>query len=190
MKKAVLLAFLTLASVASAQKYAVVEMEDLVRLHPNTSADKKLLESMVKDFEAERDKLRSRVKELGESFEKAAKEYDNPALSEKAKQKAREDATRRREVTIEADRDLQETVRRRQQELSDQEMRMLKRTTDALREEVTAYAKEKGYQAIFAANVMPFYAKELDATDDVLKRLGVDPKLRKTLEKTEQPKKK
>lgn len=190
MKKAVILAFLTLASVASAQKYAVVEMEDLVRLHPNTSADKKLLESMVKDFEAERDKLRARVKELGESFEKAAKEYDNPALSDKAKQKAREDATRRREVAIEADRDLQETVRRRQQELSDQEMRMLKRTTDALREEVTAFAKEKSYQAIFAGNVMPFYSKELDVTDDVLKRLGVDPKLRKTLEKTEQPKKK
>jgi len=171
-----------LVSVAgAADKLGVVDMEDLIRLHPNTAADKKLLETTVKEFEAERDKLRARIKELNESFEKAAKEFDNPALNEKAKAKAKEDAMRRRDVLVEADRDMQDTVRKRQRELNDQEMRMLKRTTDELRQIIGKYAKDKKYTLVVAANTVAYYDEDIEITNEILKQMGVDPALRKAL---------
>ncbi len=184
MKKTLTIAFMFgLMLTAVAQKFAVVDMQDLIRLHPDTEKNKKLLETTLKEFEEEQSKRREQVKELGEAFEKAAKEFDDPALSEKAKVKARETATRRQRDYMEAERALQDSRRRRQQELSDQEMRMIKLTTDNIREKVEAFAKAKSYDAIFASQMALFTTPALDVTDDVLKSMNIDPALRKLLDK-------
>ena len=70
---------------ARAQSVAVVDMEELVRLHPDTASDKKLFDQTLKDFRAENDELRQRLEALQDDFEKIRKESQDPSLSDKAR---------------------------------------------------------------------------------------------------------
>lgn len=171
------LAVLATLMVARAQQViAVVDMEELVRRHPNTADDKKQLEATLKQYEDERDKTRDQVEKLRAEFEAAAREADSPALSAAGRKKAEEQALKKREIFADAERLFAETLQLRRKQLSDQEMRMLKRTSSDLRDVITKVAKKKKIDLVLGASTVAYNDPAMDITEEVLRELGVDPK--------------
>lgn len=181
----VLLMFACLASMAPAAEpsIAVVDMEELVRLHPNTASDKKLLERTLKEFNAEKESLKSRAEEARKAFESAVKAAQDPALADAARKGKEGEAMRCRETAIAAEREFNEKMRQMQNQLTEQEVRMLKRTSEEIDEVVSAYAKEKSLQLVLqlpgrkmaTASSVLYAVPSLDITPAIMKRMGIKP---------------
>ena len=56
---AAVLALSVTATAYAQQKIAVVDLEKLIRLHPNTAEDKKTLEGTIKDFNKQKEQLQA-----------------------------------------------------------------------------------------------------------------------------------
>ena len=181
MKRAglMLAAVLAATMMMAQEKVAVVNMVDLVRFHPSRERDRKLMQDTEKEFQAKLDKQRDRFEELRGDYEKAVKEARNPALNEKAKAEAEDKAMKHRDVLSEADRDLRQEMQKLQRELGDLDSRLLRQVTGDIREVLTKYAQETKYGMILDGTTMAYFDPKLDVTDEILKRMGVDPKLRK-----------
>ncbi len=174
-----LAAALTATMMLAQEKISVVNMVDLVRFHPSRERDRKLMQDTEKEFQAKLDKQRDRFEELRDDYEKAVKEARNPALNEKARAEAEDKAMKHREVLAEADRDLRQEMQKLQRELGDLDARLLRQVTGDIREVLTKYAQETQTSIILDGTTMAYFDPKLDVTDEVLKRMGVDPKLRK-----------
>jgi len=181
MKKAsvVLAAVMAAAMVMAQEKTAVVNMVDLVRFHPSRERDRKLMQDTEKEFQTKLDKQRDRFEQLRDDYEKAVKEARNPALNEKARAEAEDKAMKHRDVLAEADRDLRAEMQKLQRELGDMDSRLLRQVTGDIREVLTKFSQENKYAIVLDGTTMAYFDPKLDVTDDVLKRMGVDPKLRK-----------
>lgn len=168
---------------AQSPQVAVIDIEELVQLHPNTTADKKLLEQTLKEYSAEKEQLQLRMEETRKAFESSIKEVQNPALSEKAKKRAEDEALERREAAMEAERNYTETVRTLQRQLTEQEVRMLKRTTAEIEEAVAAYSKAKSIDLVLqlpgeklgAASGVLYANPTLNITTNIMQLLGINP---------------
>ena len=182
--------FLLLATVClsgvvfgQAPTIAVVDLEELVSLHPNTAADKKLLEQTLKEFTAEKDELRERFEKARDAFEDAVKEVQNPALSEKAKRKAEDEALKRRTAALNAEREMSERVRALQRQLTEQEVRMLKRTASEIEDAIAGYARAKKIDLVLqlpgeklgAVSGVLYAAPPLNITTNIMTLLGIRP---------------
>lgn len=174
-----LVAVLAATVMLAQEKTAVVNMVDLVRFHPSRERDRKLMQDTEKEFQAKLDKQRDRFEELREEYEKAVKEARNPALNEKAKAEAEDKAMKHRDVLAEADRDLRQEMQKLQRELGDLDARLLRQVTGDIREVLTKYAQEAKVSIILDGTTIAYFDPKLEVTDEVLKRMGVDPKLRK-----------
>jgi len=184
----VCIAAMAASMIAAQDKIVVVNMVDLVRFHPSRERDRKLMQDTEKDFQSRLDKQRDRFEELRSEYEKAVKEARNPALNDKAKNEAEEKAMRHRDVLAEADRDLRQEMQKLQRELSELDTRLLRQVTGDIREILTKFAQEKKYSMVLDSTTMAYHDPALDVTDEILKRMGVDPKVRqeeKNKEKTE-----
>ncbi len=168
---------------AQTPSIAVIDIEELVQLHPNTKGDKKLLEETLRDYSGQKEQLALRLKEARKAFESSVEEVRNPALSEKAKKRAEDEALERREAALEAEREYDETVRALQRQLTEQEVRMLRRTTTEIEEAVAAYAKAKQIDLVLqlpgeklgAASGVMFAAPSLNITTNIMELLGIKP---------------
>ena len=163
------------------QKIAVVDLEKLIRLHPNTAEDKKTLEATLKDFNKQKEQLQSLAASTRKAFEEAAREATNPALSESARKKAETVAMDKRQAALEAARGAEEKIRELQRELNKQEMKMLKRTSDIIERAIAAYARGNGYDLVLqlpsrlSAGTGVIYSKpEMDITVEIMKLLGIE----------------
>ena len=172
--------------VASAEKIAVVNMVDLVRYHPSRERDRKLMEETEKEFQSKLDKQRDRFEELRTDYENVVKEARSPALNETARAEAEDKAMKHREVLAQADRDLRAEMKKLQGELGDLDARLLRQVTSDIRDVITKYAEEKKLDAVLDSTTTAYFNPRLEVTDDVLKRMGVDPEVRKKKETSEQ----
>ncbi len=161
------------------EKVAVVQMVDLVRFHPNSERDRKLMQDTEKEFQSKLDKRRDRFDQMRSEFEALVKESRNPALNDKARAEAEDKAAKHRTVLAEAERDLRQELQKYQRDLADMETRLLRQITGELRDVVSKYAKENKYTIIMDGTSLPYFDEKLDVTDQVLKQIGVDPKIRK-----------
>jgi len=175
----VMAALMAASMVMAQEKTAVVNMVDLVRFHPSRERDRKLMQDTEKEFQAKLDKQRDRFEELRGDYEKAVKEARNPALNEKARAEAEDKAMKHRDVLSEADRDLRQEMQKLQRELSDLDTRLLRQVTSDIREILSKYAQESKLSVVLDGTTMAYFDPKLDVTDEVLKRMGVDPKVRK-----------
>ena len=169
------------ATAFAQQKVAVVDLEKLIRLHPNTTEDKKTLEGTLKDFNKQKEQLQSLASSARKAFEEAAREATNPALSEAARKKAETVALEKRQTALEAARNADEKIRELQRELNKQEMKMLKRTSDEIERAIAAYARGKGIDLVLqlpsrlSAGAGVIYSKpEMDITPEIMKILGIE----------------
>jgi len=179
-KTGVMLAAVLAATMVMAQeKTAVVNMVDLVRFHPSRERDRKLMQDTEKEFQSKLDKQRDRFEQLRNDYEKAVKEARNPALNEKARAEAEDKAMKHRDVLAEADRDLRQEMQKLQRELGDLDTRLLRQVTGDIREVLSKFAQEGKFTIVLDGTTMAYFDPKLEVTDEVLKRMGVDPKVRK-----------
>lgn len=178
-QKSGILAAVFAATMAMAQGgTAVVNMVDLVRFHPSRERDRKLMQDTEKEFQGKLDKQRDRFEQLRGDYEKAVKEARNPALNDKARSEAEDKAMKHRDVLAEADRDLRQEMQKLQRELGDLDTRLLRQVTGDIREVLSKFAQEKKYLVVLDGTTIAYFDPKLDVTDEVLKRMGVDPKVR------------
>jgi len=178
-KMSVMLAAVLAATMMLAQeKTAVVNMVDLVRFHPSRERDRKLMQDTEKEFQSKLDKQRDRFEQLRDEYEKAVKEARNPALNEKARAEAEDKAMKHRDVLAEADRDLRQEMQKLQRELGDLDARLLRQVTGDIREVLSKFAQESKFTLVLDGTTMAYFDPKLEVTDEVLKRMGVDPKVR------------
>ena len=179
-KTGVMLAAVLAATMVMAQeKTAVVNMVDLVRFHPSRERDRKLMQDTEKEFQSKLDKQRDRFEQLRSDYEKAVKEARNPALNEKARAEAEDKAMKHRDVLAEADRDLRQEMQKLQRELGDLDTRLLRQVTGDIREVLSKFAQEGKFTIVLDGTTMAYFDPKLEVTDEVLRRMGVDPKVRK-----------
>ena len=174
-----LAAVLAATMVMAQEKTAVVNMVDLVRFHPSRERDRKLMQDTEKEFQSKLDKQRDRFEQLRSEYEKAVKEARNPALNEKARAEAEDKAMKHRDVLAEADRDLRQEMQKLQRELGDLDTRLLRQVTGDIREVLSKFAQEGKFTIVLDGTTMAYFEPKLEVTDEVLKRMGVDPKVRK-----------
>jgi len=174
-----MVAVLAATLVMAQEKTAVVNMVDLVRFHPSRERDRKLMQDTEKEFQAKLDKQRDRFEQLRDEYEKAVKEARNPALNDKARSEAEDKAMKHRDVLAEADRDLRQEMQKLQRELGDLDSRLLRQVTGDIRDVLSKYAQEGKFTLVLDGTTMAYFDPKLEVTDDVLKRMGVDPKVRK-----------
>ena len=161
------------------EKTVVVSMIDLIRYHPNRERDRKLMADTEKEYQDKLDKRRERFEQLRDEFERVAKEARNPVLSDKARAEAENKALKQRDVVSEAERDLRQEAQKLQRELQELDTRLLRQVTGEIRETITKYAKDTKAAIVMDASTLAYSDPKLDVTDDVLKRMGIDPKVRK-----------
>lgn len=161
------------------EKIVVVSMIDLIRYHPNRERDRKLMADTEKEYQDKLDKRRERFEQLRDEFERVAKEARNPVLSDKARTEAENKALKQRDVVSEAERDLRQEAQKLQRELAELDTRLLRQVTGEIRETITKYAKDTKTDLVMDASTLAYSDPKLDVTDDVLKRMGIDPKVRK-----------
>ncbi len=180
-----LAAALAAAGVMAQEKIAVVNMVDLVRFHPSRERDRKLMQDTEKEFQNKLAKQRDRFEELRADYEKAVKEARNPALNDKAKAEAEALVVKHRDVLAEAEKDLRSEMQKLQRDLSDLDTRLLRQVTGDIREVLTKYAQESKFTMVLDGTTLPYFDAKLDVTDEVLKRMGVDPKVRQEAKEKE-----
>lgn len=180
----VLMAALSAGALTAAEKIVVVNMVDLVRHHPSRERDRKLMEETEKEFQAKLDKQRDRFEELRSDYEKVVKEARSPALNDKAKSEAEDKAMKHREVLAQADRDLRAEMQKLQGELGDLDARLLRQVTTDIRQVISKFAVEKKCDLVLDSTTTAYFNPKLEVTDEVLKRMGVDPAVRSKKEKT------
>ena len=169
------------ATAYAQQKIAVVDLEKLIRLHPNTAEDKKTLEETLKDFNKQKEQLQTLALSTRKALEAAVREATNPALSEAAKKRAEAAALEKRQAALEADRNATEKIRELQRELNKQEVKMLKRTSDEIEAKIAVYAHEKGIDLVLqlpsrlsAGAGVVFSKPEMDITSAIMEILGIE----------------
>lgn len=175
----ILAAVLAATMVMAQEKIAVVNMVDLVRFHPSRERDRKLMQDTEKEFQSKLDKQRDRFEQLRDEYEKAVKEARNPALNDKARTEAEDKAMKHRDVLSEADKDLRTEMQKLQRDLGELDSRLLRQVTGDIRDVLSKYAQENKFTVVLDATTLAYSDPKLEVTDEVLKRMGVDPKVRK-----------
>lgn len=185
MKTIMTLCATLLCAAAHAASVAVVDMNDLVRLHPNTPKDKADLELMLKDFQKERDDFRSNLEAMNAELEKAAQDLEKqgPALSEAARANLRSNAMTLQKNLIATERAAQDKMAERQRQMQETENRFLRRTSEEIRAKIETYAKANKIDIVIDMQALPYFNTSVEITNDILKSMNVDPKLRKAAEK-------
>jgi Skp family chaperone for outer membrane proteins len=173
----------TFALGASAElKVATIDIEKIVDLHPDTARNRVDLKETLDDYRAEVDRLEDAAVAARKAAAASVEESRNPALGEKARKRAEEEATKNIEIARSAEREFAEKRIQRQRDLNEQEARMLRVTMRQIEAEIAKYAKEKGLSLVLPITgshigIAPaaIWADEaLDITADIMAILGIE----------------
>ena len=167
---------LAAAMCASAElKIGTVNMVDLVRLHPNHESNKALVKSTDADYKDKLEKMQEAAKAIADEGKKVQQDLMSPMLSQSAKADAQKKLEGIQQRFMQQQQDLRNAAQGFQSQLTELETRLLKLETESIREQITAYAKDKGFDIIADSTMLAFSKDSLDVTDDILRALKVDP---------------
>ena len=176
MKKLILLTALAAATTVFADlKIGTVDMMSLVRNHSSYEPNKKLLTETEKDYTKKLDAMKAELDEIQEEGKNMTDQLRNPLLSQGSKTKLEKDLMDIQNKFIAAQQRIRAEMLRSQQDLQDLEGRLLKATTEDLREKINAFAAANKYDLIVDITAAPFASEKLDVTPAILKSMGVDP---------------
>jgi Skp family chaperone for outer membrane proteins len=175
-------ALLAAACVAQGvDKLATVDLEAAVRSHPKTEGNKQTLRNTQKEYEEQRDALKTKVGRLQENFVKANEQANNSALNEKARETQKGIA---REILTELRKEeegLRQLISRLQRSLNETELLLFEGTMKDINAKVEEIAKEKGLSLVIDKSavragapvpVVLWSIPTLDITEDLVKRIG------------------
>ena len=176
MKKLILFAALAATTTVFADlKIGTVDMMSLVRNHSSYEPNKKLLTETEKDYTKKLDAMKAELDEIQEEGKNMTDQLRNPLLSQGSKTKLEKDLMDIQNKFITAQQRIRAEMLRSQQDLQDLEGRLLKATTEDLREKINAFAAANKYDLIVDITAAPFASAKLDVTPAILKSMGVDP---------------
>lgn len=176
MKKLILFTALAAATTVFADlKIGTVDMMSLVRNHSSYEPNKKLLTETEKDYTKKLDAMKAELDEIQEEGKNMTEQLRNPLLSQGSKTKLEKDLMDIQNKFIAAQQRIRAEMLRSQQDLQDLEGRLLKATTEDLREKINAFAAANKYDLIVDITAAPFASEKLDVTPAILKSMGVDP---------------
>jgi Skp family chaperone for outer membrane proteins len=157
---------------------AVVDMEQLLKAHPDTEAAEATLEQQAKEFESEAKELVQELRDLKEEYDGLREEAESTALSEKARREKAEVAQAKRQILKDKQRMIRETGALRQKQFADQRRRMMMRIRLDLRNMVEEHVGKKYTLVLDSSAVglsgvraVVFSAKEVDITEALLERV-------------------
>ena len=163
------------AAVASAEmKVATVNLETLVKNHPSHESNRTLVKSTADDYRKKMESRQDDAKALVEEGKKLQSDWQNPMLSASAKADLQKKLDGIQRKLFAAQQDMRAEDQRYQEELADLQQRLFKIEKKDVEEKIADYAKEMGYDLIIDVAACGFSKPELDVTDAVLKKMGVD----------------
>ena len=175
MKRMIMSLCVAAAMVAGAEmKFATVNLETLVKNHPNHESNRTLVKSTADDYRKKMEARQEQAKALVDEGKKAQSDWQNPMLSAAAKadlQKKLDDIQRK---LFAVQQEMRADDQRYQEELADLQQRLFKIEKKDIEAKIAAFADQNGYDMIFDAAACGFSKPELDVTDAVLKTMGVD----------------
>ena len=175
MKKIVVGMCLFAAVAASAEmKVATVNLETLVKNHPSHESNRTLVKSTADDYRKKMESRQDDVKALVEEGKKLQSDWQNPMLSASAKADLQKKLDGIQRKLFAAQQDMRADDQRYQEELADLQQLLFKIEKKDVEEKIADYAKEMGYDLIIDVAACGFSKPELDVTDAVLKKMGVD----------------
>lgn len=176
MKKLIACTCIALAMIAGAEmKLGVVSLEVLIKNHPSHASNKTLVKSTADDYRKKMETHQEQMKSLMEEGAKVQSDSRNPMLSAGAKadlQKKWEGIQRK---AYAAQQEMRADDQRFQEELADLQQRLFKIEKRDVEAKIGEFAKSEGYDLIVDIAACGFAKPELEVTDAVLKRMGIDP---------------
>ena len=171
----ILFSCMCLAAVAASAsvKIGTVNLEVLIKNHPSHESNRTLVKSTADDFRKKMEARQERAKALVDEGKKIQSDWQNPMLSATAKadlQKKVEDVQRK---LFAVQQDMRAEDQRCQEELADLQQRLFKIEKKDVESRLAEFAKEEGYDLLVDIAACGFAKPELDATDAVLKKMGV-----------------
>ena len=186
MKKTIVVAAAMIGAAAFGDlKVGTVDMMALVKNHPSYETNKNLLQSTEKDYQRKLDDLKGELEGLQDEGKKLSDELRNPMLAATAKTKIENDLAKIQEKFLSRQQQLRSAAMRNQQELADLEARLLKAQAADLKKRIAEFADKEGYDLVIDSSAAIFAKKSYDVTPQVLKAMGVDPKVALAKEKDE-----
>ena len=176
MKKLVFALSLVPALAFADLKIATVDLLVLVRNHPDYDRNEKFMESKSKDLQKKTDAIKSEGEALQSEGKSLMEQFRNPMLNDRAKADVEKKLQGLQQKLMEIEQRYRSEMLRGNQELQEDRARLMKATTDDLRERMKKFAEAKGYDLILDANAAVYSKPSFDVTDAVLVEMGVDPK--------------
>jgi len=177
----VLFAALTVAVAQTADKVATVDLETVIRLHPETPNNLKTLEDLYKKFERQSEVERAKLEKLQENFKEANDRANDPALSEKVRETNLNIAKEILGDLRKQDEEFRATNVKLQRNLSETEMNLFETTMKEVGAKLEKIAKAKGITLVVNSSVgrmgtpMPvvlYSANTIDLTEELVKAVG------------------
>lgn len=163
------------AAIASASvRIGTVNLEILIKNHPSHESNRKLVKSTADDYRKKMESRQNSLKSLVEEGKKYQSDWQNPMLSASAKAdiQGKIEGVQRKMYAIQQE--MRSEDQRYQEELSDLQQRLFKIEKKDVEVQLAEFAKSEKYDLIVDIAACGFSKPELDVTDAVLKRMGVE----------------
>lgn len=163
------------ALVASAEmKIGTVNLETLIKNHPNHESNRTLVKSTADDYRKKMESRQEQAKALMEEGKKIQSDYQNPMLSASAKSDLQKkmDGLQRRLYALQQE--MRADDQHYQEELADLQQRLFKIEKKDVEAKIAEFAKEQAYDLIVDVAACGFAKPDLDVTENILKKMGVE----------------
>lgn len=168
MNRTMLSTLLVLATSALfAQNVAIIDMDSLLRNHPNTPNDKKQVELTLQDYSTERDTLRKELESKDAAIGNIIKEIQNPMFGEEKKKQLGEEGEKLRQQLIADTQAAEQKMQQRSRDLQDLESRLIKRTGEDIQAVVKEYAEKRGYDVVYFKAAVVYAKESVDITKQI-----------------------
>ncbi|MDA0578729.1 MAG: OmpH family outer membrane protein [Verrucomicrobia bacterium] len=148
MMSAGMLAISAASTQAAGDRIGVVQLEQLLKAHPDTAPAEAVLEKQREQFEAERRDMLAARDVHKQAFELARDESSNSALSDDVRAEKLKTVEAKYVALREYEREIQDVQMQRQKELMDQGRRLRERIVEKIRGVIKTYAEKEGYTVV------------------------------------------
>ena len=163
------------AMTASAEmKMGTVSLETLIKNHPNHESNRALVKSTADDYRKKLESRQEQAKALMDEGKKIQSDYQNPMLSNSAKLDLQRKMEGIQRKLYAAQQEMRADDQHYQEELSDLQQRLFKIEKKDVEAKIAEFAKEQGYDLIVDVAACGYSKPEIDVTDGILKKMGVD----------------
>jgi len=171
---------ITSACAGEAPKLAVVDMDGLIKAHPRYQTNRDIVRKQLEAAESDRDALVKELTKMKEEFIEARRLARDPAIGESVRTEREAKVKELGEALQKKEEAAQDTLLKRQRELSDQQLNMRKTMEELVRAIVREYAADekldlvldKSAVGVSGSDTVVYNREALDITDAVMKRMG------------------